>query len=138
MNAATAPLLRVETLSKSFGDVQVLKGISFNLHKGESSGLEPGLEVRVDRQRLHQDGAPVIAPVNGTTVLCERGQEIPDVASSDFRECIAVRQDFGDLIVPLFIVPVEQVKTVEVGLDELPRFRRNTLGSDQREGCTDA
>ena len=39
MNATTAPLLRVESLTKSFGDVQVLRGISFNLHKGETLAL---------------------------------------------------------------------------------------------------
>jgi polar amino acid transport system ATP-binding protein len=39
MNTAIAPLLRVESLSKSFGDVQVLDGISFNLHKGETLAL---------------------------------------------------------------------------------------------------
>ena len=39
MNAAIAPLLRVESLSKSFGDAQVLKGISFDLHKGETLAL---------------------------------------------------------------------------------------------------
>ncbi|MEO8059676.1 MAG: amino acid ABC transporter ATP-binding protein [Burkholderiales bacterium] len=39
MNTAAAPLLCVDALTKSFGDVQVLKGISFVLHKGETLAL---------------------------------------------------------------------------------------------------
>jgi polar amino acid transport system ATP-binding protein len=38
MNTAAA-LLRVEGLTKSFGDVPVLKGISFDLHRGETLAL---------------------------------------------------------------------------------------------------
>lgn len=39
MNSATAPLLRIESLSKSFGNVEVLRGISFDLYKGETLAL---------------------------------------------------------------------------------------------------
>jgi polar amino acid transport system ATP-binding protein len=39
MNTAAAALLRVEALTKSFGEVPVLKGISFDLHKGETLSL---------------------------------------------------------------------------------------------------
>ena len=39
MTTAAAPLLRVDALAKSFGDLQVLKGISFVLHKGETLAL---------------------------------------------------------------------------------------------------
>jgi polar amino acid transport system ATP-binding protein len=39
MNTATLPLLRVDSLVKSFGDVQVLNRISFSLHKGETLAL---------------------------------------------------------------------------------------------------
>lgn len=39
MNTAVAPLLRVDALTKSFAEVQVLKGISFDLRKGETLAL---------------------------------------------------------------------------------------------------
>ncbi len=39
MNTAAAPLLRVDALSKSFGESQVLRGISFDLRKGETLAL---------------------------------------------------------------------------------------------------
>jgi polar amino acid transport system ATP-binding protein len=39
MNTAAEPLLRVAGLTKSFGALQVLKGISFDLHKGETLAL---------------------------------------------------------------------------------------------------
>ena len=39
MNASTPPLLRAQGLTKSYGSTQVLKGISFDLMKGETLAL---------------------------------------------------------------------------------------------------
>jgi hypothetical protein len=57
--------------------------------------------------------------------------------SSSLNVRAAVRQNLSDLVVPLFVVPIEQVQTIEVGLDKLPRPCAYAMRSDQRERGAD-